>query len=169
MPKAGGNLIPGNAIAKLVREQQDLAPVVGFMRKHVGKHGAAGGPGGHIAIPGEFRDLAIGLTGQRIGEHAEALRRAFLVGGGSLLYRAVSGIERSGTLQVRGGVPEPGETGVVKVRKDRGYGASTIAIGSGRLGMPGPRVEVREKKLVHRVIHRVSFQQDVSNLDQGLV
>jgi len=31
MPKAVGSLIPGDAIAKLVREQQNLAPVVGLV------------------------------------------------------------------------------------------------------------------------------------------
>ena len=166
MPNSVGYLIPGDAIAKLVREQQDLTSMVGLMRKHVGKHGAAGGPFSQPAT-GEFRDPALWLIRQRLGEHAEALHRAFSVGGGSLLHRAAIWIERSGTFQVRGGIPEPGEAGVVKVREDRGDGATTIAIGSGRLGTPGPRVETREKELIHRVIDRVGFQQDVSNLDQG--
>jgi hypothetical protein len=59
---------------------------------------------------------------------------------------------------MRGGIPEPSEAAVVKVRKDRSDGAATTVLGSGRLGTPSPRVEMREKELIHRVIHRVGFQ-----------
>jgi len=157
MPNPVGNLIPGDAIAKLVHELQDLAPVVGLMRKHVGKHGASGRPCSQPAT-GELRDPALWPIGQRIGEHAETLRRAFSVSGGSLLHRAAVRVERGGTFQVRGGIPEPSEAAVVKVREDRGDGTTTIAVGSGRLGTPSSRVEVREKELIHRVIDRVGFQ-----------
>ena len=168
VPNAFGSLIPGDAIAKLVHEQQHLAAVVGLMREHVGKHGASGGPCSQPAT-GKFRDPALWLIRQRIGEHAETLRRAFSVSSGSLLHRAAIWIEPSGAFQVRGGIPEPSKAAVVKVREDRGDGASAIVLGTGRLGAPSPRVEVREKELVHRVINRVGFQQDVSNLDQGFV
>ena len=59
---------------------------------------------------------------------------------------------------MRGGILEPREAVVVKMGEDRGDGATGVALGSGRLGAPSPRVEMREKELVHRVIDRVGFQ-----------
>jgi hypothetical protein len=58
---------------------------------------------------------------------------------------------------MRGGILEPREAGVVKMREDRGDGATGMALGSGRLGAPCPRVEMREKELVHSVIDRLVF------------
>lgn len=150
-------------------EQQDLAPVVGLMRKHVGKHRSSGRPRSPPAIPREFCDLPLLPRRQCIAEHAETQRRTSSVGGGSLLHRAAIWVERQGTFQVRRGIPEPGEAGVVKVREDRGNGATTTAFGSRRLGAPSPRVEVRKKELVHRVIDRVGFKQNVSNLYHDLI
>jgi hypothetical protein len=167
IPNSGCNL-NWEAIAELVEEHQNLAPVVGLMRKHVRKHGGADWPFSQPAT-GEFRDPALGIVGQSIGKHAETLRRAFFVGGGRLLHRAAIWIEPSGTFQVRGGIPEPSEAAVVKVREDRGDGAASTTLRAGRLGAPSPRVEMHEKELVHRVIDGVSLLQDISNLDQGFI
>ena len=151
-----------------MREHQDMAPVMGLMRKHIGEHGPPSRPLSSPA-PREFRNLELRLIGQRIGEHAETLSGTFCVGGSSLLHRTAIRIEPSGAFQVRCGIPEPGKAVVVKVREDRSDGASSTTLGSRRLGTPSSRVEMREKKLVHRVIDQVGFQQNISNMEQGFV
>ena len=112
------------AIAELVREHRDLPAMVGLMRKHVGEHGAASGPDLRIAVTGEFRDPALRIRGQRVGEHAETLRGAFLMRGGSLLDRAAMRVEQGRAFQVRRGIPEPRHADVVEVRENRGDGAT---------------------------------------------
>ena len=165
LPNAARRLI-GRAIAELVRQHQDLTSMVGLVGKHVGKHGCACGPCSSKAIARKFRDLALWPSGQRIGKHAQTLCRALPVRGRGLLHRTAVRTQRGRTLQVRSRIPEPCDTGVVKVCEDRGDGAAATALGSGRLGAPSPRVKMREKELVHRIIDRVGFQQHVANLDQ---
>ena len=168
MPNAVSRLT-WETIAELVREHRDLAAMVGLMRKHVGKHRAASRPDLHVAVTGEFRDPAIRISGESVGEHAETLRRAFLMRGGSLLDRAAMRVEQGGAFQVRRGIPEPRDADVVEVRENRGDGATVAELRSWRMGAPSPRVEMREKELIHRLIDGKGFQQGVSNLGQDLV
>jgi hypothetical protein len=146
------------AVTELVREHQDLATVVRLMRKHVRPHGAAGWPNGRPTAARELPYLAFWLSGESVGEHAQTLRRTFFVGGGGLLHGDAIGIDWSGAFQVRGGILDPDETIVVKMRENGGDGAAAAALGFGQLRAPSSRVEIREKELVHRVIDRVGFQ-----------
>lgn len=132
-----------DAMAQLVGQHEDLAAVVGFVREHVGEHGGAGGPGLRPTAAGEFLDAAIGVCGESVGEHEQALRGAFFVGGGGFLDGAAVGIERRGTFQMRRGIFQPGEAAIVEVREDGGDGASA-AFFCGWLGAPGARVESGE-------------------------
>jgi hypothetical protein len=53
----------------------------------------------------------------------------------------------------------------VKVREDRGDGSSATTLSVGQLSAPGSWIEVREQKLIHRIIYRISFEQDVANFN----
>jgi len=163
LPNAAGSL-RGEAVAELVRQQQDLTPVVGLVREHVGEHASARRPRPCPTSARENRDPAIGLSGKRIGEHTETLGRAFFVRGRGLPYRAAVRIEWYRTLQVRGGAPQPYKTAVVKVRKDGSDASAGISGSRGRARAPCQRVKVCQQELIHRVIDGVGFQQDVANL-----
>jgi hypothetical protein len=154
-----------DAVAELAGEHENLAAMVGFVGEHVGEHGAAGGPSGHPTVAEEFRDAAMRSGGESIRQHAEALRGAFLVRGGSLLLGAAVGIERRGALQMRRGAFQPLSAAVVEMREDGRDGAAA-GFFSRRLGAPGTRVELREDELVHSVVARVGFEQGVANLGQ---
>ena len=56
----------------------------------------------------------------------------------------------------------------MKVREDRGDASPGVTLSVGQLRAPGSPVEVRQQELIHRVIHRVGFEQDVPNLDEHL-
>ena len=142
--------------------------MVGLVRKHVGEHGGSGRPRASETVAREFGDLPLGRCPQGIGEHAQAQLRALLMGGGSLLHCATVGVEPSGPPQVRSGVPKPRQPAVVQMGEDRGDGAARAALCFGHGQAPGAGVEVREQELIHRIVRRIGFQQDVANLDQGL-
>jgi len=161
-PDAVGGVV-GQPIAELVGEHDDLAAMMGFVREHVGKHGRTGGPGARPGAARELGDAALRAGGQRVGEHAQALRAAFLVRRGGLLDGAAAGIERSGTFQVWGGMFQPHQAAVMQVRENRGDGAAAAFCG-GKLGAPGAGVEMREEELVHGVVDRVGFKQDFANV-----
>lgn len=154
-----------DGVAELVGEHLNLASMVGFVGEHVGEHGASGGPGGHPTVAKEFRNAAIGSSGESIRQHAEGLRGAFLECGGSLLFGAAVGIERRRALQMRGGALQPLQAHVVQMREDGGDGAAA-AFFAGRLGAPGTRVEMGEDELVHGVVGRVGLEQGIANLGE---
>lgn len=145
------------AIAELVCQHDDLAAMVGFVRKHVGKHRRACGPSGDVSVANEFRDAAIRIGGEGVGEHGKALRGAFFMGGGGLLHRASVRVKRRGTLEVWGGVSEPSDANVVQMGEDGGDGPST-AFYAGRFRAPCAGIEMREQDLVHGVVNCVGFQ-----------
>ena len=57
----------------------------------------------------------------------------------------------------------------MKVREDRSDGAATSASECGRLSAPGAWIEMREEELIHRVIDRVGFEEDVANFSEAFV
>src|SRR5438270_4765866 len=139
-----------------------------FVREHVGEHGASGGPGRHPTVAREFPDTALRLSGQGVGQHAEALRRAFPVCRSDLPHRAPMRIERRGAVQMRGGISQPRKTVVVQMRKDGGDGAA-LPLLTWKLRAPGTWIKMGKQKLVHGVVDRVGLQQRVANLSQGPV
>jgi hypothetical protein len=157
----------GKRVAELVSEHEDLAAVMSFVSEHVAKHGGAGGPNGHDRIAEEFGDPAIGLRGERVGEHDKTGGGTFFVGGGGLRNCAAVGIERSGTFQMRRRILEPAETGVVEVGEDSGDGTAAAVFRGRRLGAPGAWIEMREEELVHGVVDGLSFEEDVTNFLQS--
>ena len=86
--------------------------------------------------------------------------------GGGLLDGATVGIERRGTFQMRGGISQPVQTTVVKMRKDGGDGAAA-AFMTGKLGAPCARVEGGENELVHGVVGGVGFVESVADFSKG--
>jgi len=151
------------AIAKLVREHQDLPAMMRFVGEHVRKHCRAGGPGPRPTAAREFRDAPLRIAGQSIRQHSQALRCTLLVRRGGLLQRAAVRIERRGTLQMRRRVFDPREAVVVQMRKDRADRAAIPSF-AGRLRPPRAPIEMREHKLVHRVVHGIRFYQHITNL-----
>jgi hypothetical protein len=164
VPDAGSGV--EKAVAELVGEQQDLAAVMRFVREHIGKHGAAGGPGLCPTATREFLDAAVRGGRESVGQHAQALRGAFFVRGGGLADCATVVIERCGTLQVWRGIFQPHEATIVEMRKDGGDWAATSFF-AGRLSAPGSGVEVGKNELVHRVVCGVGFKEGVANLGEG--
>jgi len=144
-------------------EHGDLAAVMGFVGKHVSEHGGAGGPSGRPGAARKFGDAAGGRVGERVGEHAEALGGRFLVCGGGLLDGAAAGIERGGAFEMRGGVFEPDEADIVKVREDGGDGPAGVAFGAGSGGAPSAGIKVGEEELVHGVVDGVGGEEGVAN------
>ena len=53
--------------------------------------------------------------------------------------------------------------------EDRGDCAPATARCPKRPHTPGPRVKLREKQLIHRVIDCVSLQKNITNFDKGFV
>src|SRR5260370_13603779 len=100
---------------------------------------------------------------ESIRQHAQALRGASPVRGGSRLDGAAAGIERRRTLQMRRGMLQPRKTVVVQMREDGGDGPA-MAFLTRRLGAPRTRVEMGKDELVHGVVARVGFEQGVANL-----
>jgi hypothetical protein len=161
LPDAGGFVEHG--VAELVGQHHNLAAMVGFVREHVGEHGASGGPGGHPTVAGELCNAAIRRCRESIRQHAQALRGAFAVSGSSLLDGAAVGVERRRRLEMRSVQSQPLETAVVKMGENGGDGPASAFLARG-LGAPGARVEMREDELVHGVVARVGFEQGVANL-----
>lgn len=167
MPNAVGAL-DWQPIAKLVRKHNDLAAVMRFVRKHVCKHRPTRGPGLRPTATGKLRHTPLGTCRQRIGEHSQALRSAFLERGRRLLHRAAVGIERRRTFQVRHGIPQPREATVVKVREDCSDGSAAALLARG-LRSPRARIEVRKDELIHRIICGVRLNEDIANFGKGPV
>src|SRR5258707_2788675 len=97
VPDAGS--LVEDAVAELVGQHQNLTAMMRFVREHVSEHGASGGPRLRPTAAGEFCDAAIRSGRQGVRQHSEALHRAFLVRGRSLLHGAAVGIEWRRTLQ----------------------------------------------------------------------
>lgn len=134
------------------------------MRKHVAEHGCTRRPLAQLSAR-KFGDLPPGTFGQRLGEHAQTLRRTPVMCRCRLFHRAAFGIESRRTLQVWSGISQPGEPVVVQMREDRSD-RSAVILRSGNLGAPGPRIKVRQDELIHRIVDRVGFQQDIANVFQ---
>jgi len=139
MPDAGSFV--EDAVAELVRQHQNLAAMMRFVREHVSEHGPSGGPRLRPTAARELCNAAIRSSGESIRQHAQALRGASPVRGSSLLHGAAVGIERQRTLQVRRGILQPHKTAVVQMREDRRDGPATAFL-TRRLGTPRARVEL---------------------------
>jgi len=118
MPHAGSFV--QQAVAELVREHQNLAAVMRLVREHVREHAPSGGPRLRPTAAREFFNAAIRSGRKRVRQHAQALRGAFPVRGGSLLYGAAVRIQRRRTFQMRRGIFQPHKTAVVQMREDGG-------------------------------------------------
>lgn len=165
MPDAVGGM-DGETITELVSLQDDLSAMMGFVQEHVGEHDASCGPDWRPGATAKAGDLAIGITRQRVREHAKTLGCALLVRGRRLLEGAASRIERSRTSQVGGGVFDPDEAAVVEVGEHSGDRATTpwLAVG---LRAPGTRVEVGKDELIHRVVDGVGLDKSLAEVRVG--
>src|SRR5712691_2075096 len=157
-----------DAVAELVGQHQNLTAMMRLVREHVGEHGPSGGPRLRPTAAGELCNAAIRSGRESIRQHAQALRGASPVSGGSLLHGAALGIEWRRTLQMRRGILQPHKTVVVHMRED-GRDCPAIAFLTRRLGAPRTTVEMREDELVHGVVARVGFEQGVANLGKRRV
>src|SRR5260370_25483615 len=93
---------------------------------------------------------------QGICQHAQALRGAFPVRGGSLLHGAAAGIEWRRTLQMRRISLQPLQAAVVQMRED-GRDCTAMAFLTPRLGAPRTGGEMGEDELVQSVVALVGF------------
>ena len=139
--------------------------MVCLVREHVGEHGRPGGPNSCPASARKLGDLAVRLSGESVGEHAEALRGALFVGSGSFFHGAAIGFERRRTLEMRSGMLDPYEAAVMQMRENGSNGATAAAVDSAQLGAPSPRIEMLQQELIHGVVDGVGFQDDIANLE----
>src|SRR5260370_42687949 len=107
-----------DAVAELVGQHQNLAAMMSLVREHVGEHGPSGGPRWHPTVASELCNAAIRSGGESIRQHAQALRGASPVRGGSLLHGAAIGIEWRRTLQMRRGILQPHKPAVSQAREE---------------------------------------------------
>src|ERR1700720_2269850 len=96
MPDAGS--LVEQPVPKLMRQHQNLPPMVGLVREHVRKHGSSSGPGLGPTPAREPGDAAIRSGRESPSQPAQALRGAPPVRSGTLLHGAAVGIERRRTL-----------------------------------------------------------------------
>lgn len=139
MPNAGSFV--EDAVAELVRQHQNLAAMMRLVREHVREHGPSGGPRLGPTAARELRNAAIRSGGKSVGQHAQTLRGAPFVRGGSLFHGAAVGIEWRRTLQMRRGILQPDQTAVVEMRED-GCDCAATAFLTWRLGAPRTSVEI---------------------------
>src|SRR5258708_17537754 len=90
VPDAGS--LVEEAVAQLVSQHQDLTAMMRLVREHVRKHGSSGGPRLRPTAARELGNAAIRGGRDRIRQHAQALRGASPVRGGSLLHGAAVAI-----------------------------------------------------------------------------
>jgi hypothetical protein len=163
MPNSGS--LVEQPVAELMRQHQNLPPMMGLVREHVRKHVPPGGPGLRPTPAREPGDAAIRSGRKSVRQHAQALRGASPVRGGSLLHGAAVGIERRRTLQVRRGILQPHQPAVVQMRED-GRDRPAASLVTRQLRAPRTRVQLRKDELVHRVVARIGFEQRIANFGQ---
>ena len=163
VPDAGGRV--QQPIPQLVRQHQNLAAMMRLVREHVSKHRPAGWPSLRPTPAREFHHTPTRRCGQSIRQHPQALRPTFPMCRSSLLNRAMVRIQRRRTLQMRRRILQPRQPAVVQMREYR-RDRSAAALFSRQLRTPSTRVQLRQNKLVHRVVARISFQQRIANLSQ---
>lgn len=130
-----------------MREHTDLPAMVGLVRKHVAQHFWANRPRLSPAVPAKLVD-APPTAVERLGEHLGAASGALGQSQTGLLRRAACAVELRWDLQVRSGKPDPLGADIVHVGEDRRYGADL----AGRLGSPGGRVKMFDKRLVDAIV-----------------
>ncbi len=107
-------------ISQLVRQHDDLPPMMRLMREHVRKHRPAGGPHRHPTPARKFRHSPpLRIPRQRLSQHPQTLLPTLLVGGRRLLHRAPRRIERRRTFQMRRRILQPHQPAVMHMREDR--------------------------------------------------
>src|SRR5260221_14670916 len=105
-----------------MREHTHLAPMVGFVTKHVGQHFRTSRPGPRpAAISEKLLDAA--ATAERFSKHLLAARGALGQSGAGLSRRTVRAVELRWNLQVRSVQSDPLGTDIVHAREDRSNGA----------------------------------------------
>ena len=130
-----------------MRKHTHLPAMVGFVRKHVAEHFQANRPGPSPAVSAKVLDAARTIA-ERFSEHLLAASGALGQSRAGLLWGAVRAIELWWNLQVRRCNPDPLGTDIVHVGEDRSNGAGLAE----RFGLPGGRVKMFDKKLVHVII-----------------
>src|ERR1700675_1136244 len=130
-----------------MREHADLAAMMGFVRKHVAEYFHAHRPRLSPAVSLKLFDAAATIA-ERFGEHFDAAGAAFSERRAGLPRRAARTGELLRNFQVPRSKPDPLGADVVHVREDRRNGADL----GGRFSVPGTRVEMFEKQLVHALI-----------------
>lgn len=137
-----------------------LAPVMSFVRKHIGNHGGTRRPRRRPTIATELFDAAARVC-ESFRQHLRASLRALGESGTRLFLGATGAIELHRRLEVWGRKTQPFEANIMDVSEDGGDGASAAARW---LFTPGLRVKTFEDELVHRVVGDESFDEDVANL-----
>src|SRR5260370_24765540 len=107
-----------DTVADLVGQHQNLAAMMRLVREHVSEHGPSGGPCLRPTAARELCNAAIRNGRESIRQHAQALRGASPVRGGSLLHGAAVGIEWRRTLQMRRGILQPHKPAVSQAREE---------------------------------------------------
>lgn len=129
-----------------MREQADLAAMVGLVSQHVAEHLDAGGPGCAPAIAAEFGDAAFVAEG--FGQQLDAKSGTVLQCGARLLRSAAIPAELSRDSEMRCVEPDPLGAHVMHVGEDGRDGADL----AGGFSVPGGRIEVLDEHLVHAVV-----------------
>lgn len=148
-----------------MRQHADLAAVVGFMREHISNHGSTRGPRAGPTVAHELPDATL-RTGESFGEHLGAALRTFGKRRARLLLRTAGTIKLRRQLEMRRGKSQPLATNIVDVSEDGSDGARAAAW---RFGVPSSRVEMLKDELVHCVVDREGFQQNVAELSLDFV
>ena len=148
-----------NSIPELMRQHQNLSPMMRLMRKHVGEHRSASRPHRNPTPAIEFRHPPIRPSSQRIRQHPQTLCRTLLMRRSSLPHRAPVRIQRHRTLQMWRRIPNPNQPAVMQMRKERSNRPSAPCL-TRRRSPPSTRIQMRQQMLVHQIIDGVSLNQN---------
>ena len=153
---------------QLMRQHQNLSPMMGLVGEHVGEHGCSRRPGSGPTAAPKFRYPPLGADRQGVAKHTHALRRALRMRRGSLRNGAARRIQRGGTFQMRRRPLQPNQPRVMQVGKDRGDGPPTQS-GPRQIRPPGARIKMGQQPLVHGIVDRVCFYQHGRQSSRGII
>jgi hypothetical protein len=138
-------------IPQLMRQHQNLPPMMRLMRKHVSEHRPSRRPRPRPTATPEFGHAPLLPARQGIRKHADTLRRALPVRSSGLSHRAPRRIQRRRTLQVRRRTLQPNQPAVMQMRKDRSNRPPAESA-SGQFRPPSPWIKIRHQPLIHRIV-----------------
>jgi len=146
-------------IPQLMRQHQNLPPMMRLMRKHISKHRPSRRPRPRPTATPEFRHAPLLSARQGIRKHPYTLHRALPVRRSGLSNGASRRIQRRRTPQMRRRTLEPNQPAVMQMRKDRSNRPPAESA-SRQFRPPSPRIKMRQQPLIHRIVDRICLDQN---------